>query len=208
MVKKDELAKGASWEEMEHENDDMQPHLSAMNLQSSVRSCMEEYKRDGKQAAIDRAFNELDIKKNGQLDRSEINAFMTQAAELIGLKVAPTVIDDAVDALMDDVGASLTKYISKDHFDDIFQRHPDLLKCFDDEASVRLQKREISTRKMSKGYQICQPRRSHRSLWQLHRCGSWISSMFEPQLLPHSPSNMPTLPHQTESDQATFLLSV
>eukprot|EP00550_Attheya_septentrionalis_P000479 CAMPEP_0198281186 /NCGR_PEP_ID=MMETSP1449-20131203/1152_1 /TAXON_ID=420275 /ORGANISM="Attheya septentrionalis, Strain CCMP2084" /LENGTH=691 /DNA_ID=CAMNT_0043976841 /DNA_START=306 /DNA_END=2381 /DNA_ORIENTATION=- len=149
MVKKDELAKGASWEEMEHENDDMQPHLSAMNLQSSVRSCMEEYKRDGKQAAIDRAFNELDIKKNGQLDRSEINAFMTQAAELIGLKVAPTVIDDAVDALMDDVGASLTKYISKDHFDDIFQRHPDLLKCFDDEASVRLQKREISTRKMS-----------------------------------------------------------
>jgi respiratory burst oxidase len=149
MVEKGDLAKGDSSEETEHENDDVQPPFSAMSLRSSIRSCKEDYKKDGKQAAIDRAFNELDIKKDGKLDRSEINAFMTQAAELIGLEVASTVIDDAVDALMDDVGASLTKDISKDQFDDIFQRHPDLLKCFDDEASVSFQKRESLNHKMS-----------------------------------------------------------
>jgi hypothetical protein len=79
--------------------------LTATNLESSVRSCMEEFKLQGKQAAIDRAFQELDTTKDGQLERAEVAAFMEQAAKEIKLNVSQSVIVDAVDALMDDVGA-------------------------------------------------------------------------------------------------------
>jgi respiratory burst oxidase len=101
---------------------------------SSVRSAVLEYKAHGKDAAIENAFAALDIKGNGQLDRSEVAAFMQEAATLIRLEVQESVISDAVDALMEDVGASTA--ITKPQFQDIFKRHPDLLKCFEDEISL------------------------------------------------------------------------
>ncbi|KAI2498580.1 hypothetical protein MHU86_15924 [Fragilaria crotonensis] len=122
----------------------VQPPTSA-NMLSSVQRSMQEYKLHGKQAAINRAFEELDVSKDGCLDRQEITAFMGEAAKVIKLDVPETVISDAVDALMEDVGASLTKHISKEQFDQLFERHPDLLKCFDDEVSVAVMQRRIST---------------------------------------------------------------
>ncbi|KAI2498586.1 respiratory burst oxidase-like protein [Fragilaria crotonensis] len=126
----------------------VQPPTSA-NLESSVHSSMREFKLHGKQAAIDRAFEELDVTKDGRLDRQDITCFMREAAKVIKLDVPDTVISDAVDALMEDVGASLTQYISKEQFDHLFERHPDLLKCFDDEVSVAVMKKRISSRKLT-----------------------------------------------------------
>lgn len=122
----------------------VQPPTSS-NMLSSVQRSMQEYKLHGKQAAINRAFEELDVSKDGCLDRQEITAFMGEAAKVIKLDVPETVLSDAVDALMEDVGASLTKHISKEQFDQLFERHPDLLKCFDDEVSVAVMQRRIST---------------------------------------------------------------
>jgi respiratory burst oxidase len=117
---------------------------TSANMLSSVQRSIREFKLHGKQAAINRAFEELDVSKDGRLDRQEITAFMGEAAKAIKLDVPETVISDAVDALMEDVGASLSQYVSKEQFDELFERHPDLLKCFDDEVSVADLKRRIS----------------------------------------------------------------
>jgi respiratory burst oxidase len=120
------------------------------NLEDSVRSCMHDFRQAGQQAAIDRAFTTLDIKKNGQLDRSEIAAFMEQAAKLIRLQVADSVIGDAVDALLEDVGADTDHVVSKAQFHDLFVRHPDLLRCFDDENSVASRHEMAASRTLSR----------------------------------------------------------
>jgi hypothetical protein len=73
----------------------------------------EEYRLYGKKAAIDRAFEELDMTQNGRLAKACVAAFMEQAALEIKLNVPYSVIVDAVDALMDDVGAKRGKYITK-----------------------------------------------------------------------------------------------
>lgn len=68
----------------------VQPPTSA-NMLSSVQRSMQEYKLHGKQAAINRAFEELDVSKDGCLDRQEITAFMGEAAKVIKLDVPETV---------------------------------------------------------------------------------------------------------------------
>jgi respiratory burst oxidase len=103
--------------------------------ESSLRTCVETFKNNGKEVAIDRAFHELDYKKTGRLDRSEITKFMEEAANLIRLELGASVISDAVDALMEDVGANPKEHITREQFDDIFERHPELLRCFEDEES-------------------------------------------------------------------------
>jgi respiratory burst oxidase len=117
----------------------------ANSLESSIRSCISDYKEKGQEAAIERAFHELDTKENGQLDHDEITAFMEQAAKLIKLDVASTVISDAVEALMEDVGA-IDSHITKEQFQELFEKYPDLLRCFDDEVSIAARKRTVMSR--------------------------------------------------------------
>jgi respiratory burst oxidase len=126
-----------------------QLQITGADLASSIRGCMQDLKVKGIQSAIDRAFNDLDVLKNGRLDRDVITAFLDQAAKEIKLDVPATVISDAVDALMEDVGASLTKYISKEQFNQLFRRHSGLGKCFEDEASVAFSKMRDSTSELT-----------------------------------------------------------
>lgn len=108
-----------------------------MSFVQSVVSCREAlvkslHVRDPS-AAIGRAFHELDINKNGILDREELTAFMTEAANMIKLQISGTIIDDAVEALLEDVGASEENCITLEQFQEIFHRHPELAKCFETE---------------------------------------------------------------------------
>jgi hypothetical protein len=112
----------------------------ANSLESSIPSCISDYKEKGQEAAIKRAFHELDTKKNGQLDHDEITAFMEQAAKLIKLNVASTVILDAVEALMEDVGA-IDSHITKEQLQELVEKYPELLRCFEDEVSIAARKR-------------------------------------------------------------------
>lgn len=92
-----------------------------------------------KEACLDLAFDEMDVKKNGVLDRSELYMFMEEAAKYVRLQVEEDVVHDAVDALLQDAhqGKDLQdSVITREQFYEMFQRHPDLLRAFDDEESM------------------------------------------------------------------------
>lgn len=138
----DGVQEAPSLESLDGEESKSGDAIPIFHLDSSVRSCIEEFKTNGKQAAVDRAFAEMDIKRNGQLDKSEITTFMEEAAKVVKLQVNHDLIEDAVEALLEDVGC--IDHITKDDFNNIFERHPDLLRCFDDEVSVATRRRTCS----------------------------------------------------------------
>jgi respiratory burst oxidase len=141
------------------------PSLRTADMGSSVRNCMKDFKVKGKQAALDRAFNDLDASKNGLLEREEVAAFMEQAAREIKLFVPNSVIMDAVDALMEDVGALGSNHITKKQFDELFERHPNLLRCFDDEVAVSDLKRKASRRPLTRE-EIEDKEREDEEVWE------------------------------------------
>jgi respiratory burst oxidase len=132
-------------------------------LRSSLRASLQQahkvFVESGEDAALATAFDKLDLKGNGRLDRSEINIFLEEAAKHVRLEVEQEIIDMAVDALIDSArqGKDLddddsSRFISRDEFYDLFYRHPDMLRVFEDEqsfaalrASVRSQVTQEST---------------------------------------------------------------
>jgi respiratory burst oxidase len=86
------------------------------------------------QIAIDEAFSSMDTSNNGLLEKDELANFMKNAAKRINLSVPPSVIMEAVEALMEDLGASGNSHITKEQFFKLFVRHPEFLICFDPEA--------------------------------------------------------------------------
>ena len=108
-------------------------------------------KAQGKDAAILRAFDHLDLNGDGYLDRAEIGHFMLTAAKQIRLQVELKVIDDAVDALLEDVSVTSSMdpkllqqqqqqqlqhnafIITRDQFLNIFRRNPDMLSAFEND---------------------------------------------------------------------------
>jgi respiratory burst oxidase len=115
--------------------------LRSSKMQSSWHICHQDFLSKGKQAALDRAFSELDLSHNGVLDKSDIEAFMTEASKKIRLKVNHTVVSDAVEAILDHVGSS--QVITKEQFVTMFERHPDLWTCFDDEVTMSVRQQSI-----------------------------------------------------------------
>jgi len=98
-------------------------------------------------AAVHRAFDELDLKGDGQLDHSEIAHFMEVAAKQIRLNVDCTVVESAVDALLEDVDSAQHKkepiqFITREQFLNIFRRHPAMLRVFDDDDSSLISRRD------------------------------------------------------------------
>ena len=94
----------------------------------------------GKDNAVHRAFDKLDLNGDGQLHRFEIAHCMQAAAKKIRLDMEPEVIDIAVDALMEDADSAVYKvssapYLTRDQFINIFRRHPDMLCAFDDDST-------------------------------------------------------------------------
>jgi hypothetical protein len=106
----------------------------------------------------------LDISQNGLLEKDEVAAFMQQAAREIKLFVPNIVIMDAVDALMEDVGSLGINHITKQQFDEIFEKNPSLLRCFDDEDTVSDIKRSASRRLTSKEVDLKQ--REDEEVWE------------------------------------------
>jgi respiratory burst oxidase len=106
---------------------------------------------DKQAAAINEAFDKLDLDNNGQLDRAELVSFMAAAAKKIRLEVDSDVIESAVDALLEDANTTApVDYITREHFANIFRRNPEILRVFED-ASVQASRRQIvMTRTMSK----------------------------------------------------------
>lgn len=98
-------------------------------------------KNHDKKECLDLAFNDLDVKQNGVLDRSELYMFMEEAAKHVRLEVDDDVVHDAVDALLEDAQQGNDavvegSVITREQFYEMFERHPDLLRVFDDEESL------------------------------------------------------------------------
>ena len=108
---------------------------------------------DGKDACIENAFNDLDLKKNGVLDRSELCIFLEEAAKHVRLQVEKETIEDAVDALMEDARqgdeSTDTTFITRAQFYDMFQRHPDMLRVFEDQESMSLLRKSVRSSQLS-----------------------------------------------------------
>jgi respiratory burst oxidase len=112
------------------------PEEHSLRLRGSIRKSNAIFKLKGYQAAIETAFDDLDLNKNGVLERSEIRAFMEEAARHVRLEVEADILDAAVDALIEDVGGEDSDHcINRSQFLDIFQRLPDLLTAFGDAYS-------------------------------------------------------------------------
>jgi len=105
-----------------------------------------------KEAALHRAFGKLDLNGDDQLDRYEIAHFLDAAAKQIHLDVEREVIENAVDALLDDVESATgpVPYITRDKFLKIFSRHPDMMCAFDDESTLASLHASVFSRALSK----------------------------------------------------------
>jgi len=137
----------------------------------SLRSCQEVYKSSLSQrvgggpvagaiamkqseAVLHLAFDELDVSCTGELSRGDIFAFFRQAATNMRLQnVEDILIDMAVDALLEDVGGAAAvattaqdhakETITRDQFLNIFRRHPDLMRAFEDEDSLSQMRQSV-----------------------------------------------------------------
>ena len=141
-------------------------------ISNSLRWSQQIGKLNGKDAAIHRAFDELDLKGDGQLDRSEIAHFMQEAAKQIRLEVEREVIEAAVDALLDDVENSSTEtveeptpFITRDQFLNTFRRHPDMLCVFDDESTVASIRESVSSRVLTQE-EVLEEEENDAQVWQ------------------------------------------
>lgn len=125
---------------------------------SSLRSSLPRVKRlfaqSGKDAAIGVAFEELDLDGNGRLERSELNIFLEEAAKHVRLQVEPEIIDLATNALMNsvycarqgkDFDEDSSRFISCHDFYDLFQRHPEMLRVFEDEQSIAARRESVNS---------------------------------------------------------------
>jgi len=87
-------------------DDDLESSASFRSKQSrifeSLRLVRSTHQLRGKDAAIEQAFDELDLNKTGVLERFELVEFMQHAADRIKV-VDPSIVESAVDALMEDV---------------------------------------------------------------------------------------------------------
>ena len=93
----------------------------------------------GKDAAIHRAFDKLDLDGNDTLDRFEISKVMEEATKKLKLDMEVGVIGVAVDALLDDANSTNgpeTPCMTRSQFVNLFRRHPDMLHAFDDESTM------------------------------------------------------------------------
>ena len=68
-------------------NNEIMHFVSSLRLSQIIR------KQNGADAAIDRAFDELDLKSDGQLGRSDIAHFMKAAANLIRMELESDIIE-------------------------------------------------------------------------------------------------------------------
>jgi predicted ferric reductase len=92
----------------------------------------------GKDAAIHRAFDKLDLDGNDTLDRFEISKVMEEATKKLKLDLEVGGIGGAVDALLDDANPAGPEApcITRTQFVNLFRRHPDMLHAFDDESTM------------------------------------------------------------------------
>jgi len=141
----------------ENADDNNNNNNEIMHFVSSLRLSQIIRKQNGADAAIDRAFDELDLKSDGQLGRSDIAHFMKAAANLIRMELESDIIECAVDALLDDVGgdyttsssstvASSSRCITREQFRNIFQRHPEMMRVFDDEMTMASLRQSVRDR--------------------------------------------------------------
>jgi hypothetical protein len=107
-----------------------------VRFRSSVQSLQCVYKSQGRDAAIGRAFQELDLLGTGQLDRHDLTALLEEACASVKLPVGHQIVEDAVEALLEDAGAEGQSLITLSQFQELFRRHPDLSTCFENSASV------------------------------------------------------------------------
>jgi len=123
----------------------------SIRLKKSVVSSSAVYRVKGRETAIGQAFDDLDIKKNGLIDREEATAFMEEAVKYVGLKTESEVVEAAVDALIYDAGGGdENDCITRSQFFNIFERHPDLLTVFQDEETSSSVRESIRNRVVSK----------------------------------------------------------
>ncbi|CAB9515739.1 oxidase homolog protein [Seminavis robusta] len=108
------------------------------SVRISIRAFQSFLHTNGQAAAIQHAFHELDLQKTGRLDRSDLTAFMEEACALVKLELDHKIVQDAVEALLEDVGAEEQNYMTLEQFEELFRRHPDLLACFEEEGSVAI----------------------------------------------------------------------
>jgi len=121
------------------------------SIAASLKQSHDLLVKDDTDACLELAFNDLDLKKNGVLDRSELCMFMEEAAKHVRLEVDGNVVQDAVDALMEDArqGDEDASFITREQFYDMFRRHPDMLRVFDDEESISLLKESVRSMQLS-----------------------------------------------------------
>lgn len=134
---------------LEHDTNDIASKEQSDSVRSAVLKASETFRTKGYEEAIDDAFDELDIKRDGQLDRSELQGFLQEAARTVRLEVETEVIEAAVDALIHDAGGGDEDFISRTRFHDVFQRHPDMLTVFKDEETVSSLRESIRSRDLS-----------------------------------------------------------
>jgi predicted ferric reductase len=108
--------------------------------------------KEDTEACLEVAFNSLDVKKDDVLDRSELTMFMQEAAKHVRLQMDSGVVEDAVDALLEDVRGSNKdlQHITRQEFFDIFRRHPDMMRVFDDESSLSDRRQSVRSIGLSK----------------------------------------------------------
>jgi hypothetical protein len=106
--------------------------------------------KEDEKACLELAFNNLDVKNDNVLDRSELTLFMQEAAKYVRLQVDSDVVEDAVDALLEDVSDDNDlEHITREQFYDIFHRHPDMLRVFDDESSLADLRESVRSHQLS-----------------------------------------------------------
>lgn len=113
---------------------------SIQRMSSILQEEVTVVKTRGYQTAIKEAFVDLDLDKDGVLDREECYTFIEEAARHVKLRVESEVLEGAVDALIEDVGGGgVNQSITTEQFLNIFERNPELLTAFHDaELSQRM----------------------------------------------------------------------
>jgi respiratory burst oxidase len=140
-----------------------------------LRSSRQVLTLQGKDAAVNRAFDELDLKGDGHLDRSEIAIFMEAAAKQIRLEIEREVIECAVDALLQDVDSTgqepAQSFITRMQFLKIFERHPDMLCVFEDETTLSSRRGSVITRPLSQD-ELLEEEQERNQIW-MHAHTRW-----------------------------------
>lgn len=110
--------------------------LSTLSKES-LRDLAELAKKDRYEECIDQFFNQISVNADEYLQHEDLFTFLKDATVRMNIGLSDDVIHMAVDALIEDVtGSKMAEGITRDHFFEIFRRHPEMLKAFEAQLPV------------------------------------------------------------------------